>query len=219
MSDVFLPTVRLSRGLLHVRSLATFCAPPTQRFLGDPACRQMLVAFAAALVPERGPPALRCRTSRLLPVARHELRLGHASMLLGPLHRRQVVQAASFWTASRFSLRASANQIGKPLADPKVPDPATNVFARILRGEAPAVVLEDGARAVSKTTRLASASISWPSGGSSPRAPGRPEPRPAPASQPRRPRLPATSALCCRTQAPSSSRSRTDLPPPRSITS
>ena len=182
---------------------------------------QMLVAFAAALVPERGPPALRCRTSRLLPAARHELRLGHASMLLSPLHRRQVVQAASFWTASRFSLRASANQIGKPLADPKVPDPATNVFARILRGEAPAEVLEDGTRAVSKTT-------SWlrlrPAGSPEARllvlqAAGRPELRLAPASQPRRPRLPATSALCCRTQAPSSFRSRTDLPPPRSTTS
>ena len=125
---------------------------PRQHSASLATARNMLVAFAAALVPERGPPALRCRTSRLLPVARHELRLGHASMLLGPLHRRQVVQAASFWTASRFSLRASANQIGKPLADPKVPDPATNVFARILRGEAPAQVLEDGARAVSKTT-------------------------------------------------------------------
>ena len=192
---------------------------PRQHSASLATARKMLVAFAAALVPERGPPALRCRTSRLLPVARHELRLGHASMLLGPLHRRQVVQAASFWTASRFSLRASANQIGKPLADPKVPDPATNVFARILRGEAPAQVLEDGARAMSKTTRLASASISWPSRGPSPRAPGRPELRPAPASRPRRSRLPATSALCCRTQAPSSSRSRTDLPPPRSITS
>ena len=105
----------------------------------------LTIAFAAALVPERSPPALRCRASRL---ARHELRLGHASMLLSPLHRRQVVQAASFWTASRFSLRASANQIGKPLSDPKVPDPNTNVFARILRGEASAEVLEDGASSV-----------------------------------------------------------------------
>jgi hypothetical protein len=90
----------------------------------------------------------------LVPAARHQLRLGHASMLLSPLHRRQVVQAASLWTASRFSLRASANQIGKPLADPKVPDSETNVFARILRGEASAEVLEDGARALSKTSWL-----------------------------------------------------------------
>ena len=106
---------------------------------------RMLTIALAALVPERSPPALRCRASRL---ARHELRLGHASMLLSPLHRRQVVQAASLWSASRFSLRASANQIGKPLADPKVPDPNTNVFARILRGEASAEVLEDGASSV-----------------------------------------------------------------------
>jgi hypothetical protein len=114
----------------------------------------MLIALAA-LVPERCPPALRSRSSRrLVPAARHELRLGHASMLLSPLHRRQVVQAASLWTASRFSLRASANQIGKPLADPKVPDSETNVFARILRGEASAEVLEDGARALSKTSWL-----------------------------------------------------------------
>ena len=108
----------------------------------------MFIAVAAALIPERAPPMVRSRASRLLPVARHELRLGHASMLLSPVHRRQVVQAASFWTASRFSLRASANQIGKPLSDPKVPDPNTNVFARILRGEAPAEVLEDGASSV-----------------------------------------------------------------------
>ena len=105
----------------------------------------MFTITLVALVPERSPPALRSRVSRLLPAARHELRLGHASMLLSPLHRRQVVQAASLWTASRFSLRASANQIGKPLADPNVPDPKTNVFARILRGEASAEVLEDGA--------------------------------------------------------------------------
>ena len=111
----------------------------------------LTIAFAAALVPERSPPALRCRASRL---ARHELRLGHASMLLSPLHRRQVVQAASLWSASRFSLRASANQIGKPLVDSKVPNNETNVFARILRGEASAEVLEDGARAVSRTSWL-----------------------------------------------------------------
>ena len=148
--------------------------------------RPMLIALAA-LVPERCPPALRSRSSRLLvPAARHELRLGHASMLLSPLHRRQVVQAASLWTASRFSLRASANQIGKPLADPKVPDSETNVFARILRGEASAEVLEDGARALSKTStlflqnKLAEASASWLSRGSSHHAPGCPNGQPRP---------------------------------------
>ena len=107
------------------------------------------IACTAALLHERHTPA------RLLPAARH------ASMCLSPLHRRQVVQAASLWTASRFSLRASANQIGKPLADPKVPDVETNVFARILRGEAPAEVLEDGAELFSFKDRTPASDLHY----------------------------------------------------------
>ena len=104
----------------------------------------MALLFTVTLLHETFVPAQWPAASPRLLHSEQPQRPCEVSMSLSPLHRRQMVTAASLWTASRFSLRASANQIGKPLADPKVPDPERNVFARILRGDAPAEVLEDG---------------------------------------------------------------------------
>jgi hypothetical protein len=71
-----------------------------------------------------------------------------------------------------------------------------------------------------ENNKLASASTSWLSRGPSPRAPGRRPPRasPSPGQSAASAALAGHNGLVL-SQAPSSSRSRTDLPPPRSTTS